>query len=230
MGKIKVRISEQDLTQMIVKNILGGQSSDILGDIFKTLKPKSETEPATPGEVARTSGEFVQLDLNNPIQYEAYKQIADKFISSRSSNLLGIKGSMIADAAKNTQNKYKKYVPVELALAQLAVEGGFSKNPNSRPIRTKNPYNVGNTDSGANIFHNSVQSGIQTYFDLIARNYLTGGKTASDLISNFVNKSGHRYASGGEYERMIDKIASQVKNIGTPIYASIAKRAGEDIA
>lgn len=229
MGKRKILISEQDLTKLIIQSILGGESNP-LGDILKNLGQTSSTSGTESTGVINTNfdTEFPTLNLNNPDEYQTYKQIADKFISSRSSNLLGITGSMLADAAKNVQNKYKKYVPIELALGQLAAEGGFSKNPNARPIRTKNPFNVGNVNSGKNVFHSSVQSGIDTYYDLIARRYLTGNKTATDLLKNFVNDKGYRYADAG-YENLVNKIVTQAKSMSQPVYASLAKKAGSDV-
>ena len=212
---------------MLVRNVFGGKGDDVVGKLLKDLKidkGSSEKESGTETKSStNTAGEFAQLDMNNPQDFDAYEKVANNFISSRSANLLGITGSMLADAAKNAQNKFGKYVPVELSLAQLAAEGGFSKDPKSRPIRTKNPYNVGNTDSGKNIFHSSVQSGIQRYYDLIAKDYLVGDKTASDLLDNFVNKNGLRYATA-KYEGPVSQIANQVKNMSQPIFASIKKQ------
>jgi len=216
-----VVLTEQDLSDIISKilNSTGFSIKDIFGGGKKNLSP-----------IGNKSGNFTNLDLNTSAGYNAYKDICQKFISSRSSNLLGITGSMLADSAKNAYNQYKKYVPAELALAQLTAEGGFSSNPNARPIKTKNPFNVGNTDSGSNIQHGSVQSGIDAYYSLIAKNYLSGGKSVDDLINNFVNNKGQRYASGTQYEDSVKSIANKVKQISQPIYASLNKNAGLDIA
>jgi hypothetical protein len=87
----------------------------------------------------------------------AYSQICQKFIDSKGANPLGISGKMMADGAKQAFERYKKYVPAELALSQLVLEGGIgNKNPNSKPIRTKNPFNVGNVDSGAVVQYGQV--------------------------------------------------------------------------
>jgi hypothetical protein len=233
MGKkFTVRLTEQELADLITKhlmdpkgaNVLGNFIKGILGDKTQTSDTSSTSDSKGPS-ISGNDGTFTTLDLNTTEGYNAYKEIADKFIDSRSANLLGITGSMLADAAKNTFNQYKKYVPAELALAQLAIEGGFSTDPKSRPIRTKNPFNVGNVDSGKNIFHSSVQSGIQTYYNLIAKDYLTGSKTPSDLLSNFVNKNGQRYATAA-YEGPVRQLAQKAKQMAEPVYASLTKKSG----
>lgn len=233
MGKkFVVRLTESELAQMLAAQFMNDELKKYLSRLggVKSTSPTDSSKLGSGDAIKSTSGDFPELDLRTKDGYEAYKNIADKFISSRSSNLLGIKGSMLADAAKNTQSKTNTYVPVELALAQLAAEGGFSKDPKARPIRTKNPFNVGNIDSGKNVFHGSVQSGIQAYYDLMARKYLAGGKSTSDLLRNFVNVSGNRYASNKNYESSVSQIANQVRGMGEPIYASLKKSSTSDMA
>lgn len=250
MGKIKVLLSEEDLMKLFLKGFLGDEKAELADKILKMLKSQGiddekfmemvkQNKPFEPPSDNMTNtftnlnvprGELPQLNLNNPLEFETYAKIADRFISGRSANLLGIRGEMLADAAKNALNKFGKYVPVELALAQLAAEGGFSANPKSRPIRTKNPFNVGNVDSGKNVYHPSVQSGIQRYYDLIAKNYITKNKSASDLLRNFVNKDGNRYASGRSYENLVSKIANQVGMMGQPLYASLGRKLSQNMA
>lgn len=150
---------------------------------------------------------FTDLDLNTAEGYAKYVEICQNFINRQKPNPLEITGQMMAIGAKATLIKTGKYVPPELALRQLRQEGGIGDpNPNAKPVRTKNPFNVGNTDSGAVVNYEKVQGGINRYYDRIAVEYLVNGKTAYDLIANFINRDGNRYASAANYESALQQI------------------------
>ncbi len=194
---------------------------EMLNKLIELLKQKGVTsedlKKLIDSVVTGGSAQFTDIDLTTEEGKRKYTEICQKFISSRSSNLLNITGDMLTRGAVKAFERHNRYVPPELALAQLTAEGGFSKDPNARPIRTKNPFNVGNTDSGANWFADSVQDGIDRYYDLIAKNYLGKGKTATDLVQNFVNKNNNRYASSENYERDVNAIALQANRIAQSV-------------
>jgi len=195
---------------------------EMLNKLIELLKARGVKSEELKAYIdTQISGEgFTDIDLNTPEGYETYVEICDAFISKNGPNPLSITGEMMAKGAKGAFDKYKKYVAPELALSQLLLEGGIKNgNTNSRPIRTKNPFNVGNVDTGENIFHNDVQIGINAYYDLIAKNYLGKGRSAKDLLNNFVNKSGNRYATAPNYEKILNKLAIDVNKISAPIVA-----------
>jgi hypothetical protein len=172
------------------------------------------------------NGIFTNLNLQSQFDVIIYSNICQKFINSRGPNPLGITGKMMADAAKQAFDKYRIFVPAELALGQLAAEGGIgasAANPKSKPIRTKNPFNVGNVDSGAVVQYGQVQSAVNKYYDLIAKDYLSKDKTAKDLLGNFVNKSGNRYASARNYESTVGAIARKANTVAQSVIASTKK-------
>lgn len=158
-------------------------------------------------------GIFTYLDLNNTEDLETYRDICQKFINHRNPNAF-VTGDMMANCAK----KYFSigYVPPELALAQLTLEGGLSKKTDVKPIKTKNPFNVGNTDSGAVNVRPSFEDGVCLYYDLMTRRYLAGGKTADELLVNFVNLNGNRYASASDYEEGLSSLVDTIKKVTQP--------------
>lgn len=153
------------------------------------------------------------LSDETSIVYNKYKELADKFLAAKGAT--GVTGADLARAAVNSYEKYGRTVPVELALAQLSQEGYLAKTkkPN-KPQRTNNPFNVGNTDDGSTVTHSDVSSGIQKYYDLMAKSYLKS-KSSEELLNNFTNSAGNRYASDKNYEK---RLKEHIKEINKIIY------------
>lgn len=209
--------------------VLGGAtiSTEMVKQLISDLKSKNITSDdikkhIDPAVTTGGSVDFTDLDLNTPDGVESYKKICDNFIRLRNPSAQ-VNGEMMADAAERVFKRYGKYVPPELALAQLALEGGLSTNPNHRPIKTKNPFNVGNTAKKDNP-QTSFKDGVNLYYDLIARKYLVKGKTASDLVNDFKNENGYAYAEAGTYEAGLKKLIGNIRDKNAPIYAQLKTR------
>jgi hypothetical protein len=215
-SSVKISTSSSSETE---KEVVTPEMANLM---YEKLKAKGVTKEElakyTDFIVTSGSADMTDLDLSQSVDVEKYSKICDAFIQQRPPNLLHITGKMMASAAQKAFIKYHKYVPPELALAQLAAEGGIGNpNPNSTPIATNNPFDVGNTELG-NTEMPTVEIGVQNYYDLIAKSYLGHGKRAADLLNNFVNKRDERYAGAPNYEKVLTSIAKRVnklsKNLG----------------
>ena len=172
-----------------------------------TVNPSDRIIVDTTGTSISKNIKFTDLDLNTAEGYAKYVEICQNFINRQKPNPLEITGQMMAIGAKSALLKTGKYVPPELALRQLRQEGGIgAPNLNALPVRTKNPFNVGNKDDGTTVTYEIVQGGINRYYDRIAVEYLVNGRTAYDLITNFINRDGKRYASAANYESALQQI------------------------
>ena len=196
----------------------------------KPIKVSPTDAPAIPT--------FTYVDLNTSDGFLAYSSIVQNFIDSRKPNLLNITGEMLAQSAKEAFNdtlvvKVKgkdskvgakgRYVPPELACAQLAEEGGIGNSDRtSRPIKYANPFNIGNTNTGENrTYDQKVTKGIDAYYFFVARDYLRPPKTANDLLKKYTNHYGARYATAGDYERDLTKLSKEAYRYSAPVLASL---------
>lgn len=197
-----------------VKEVITPEMANVMVTKLKEKGVKSEDlnkfiDPITSGGGAS----FTDIDVLDDMGYQKYAKICQTFIDKRNPSAQ-IKGDMLARAAKNSVISYHKYVPPELALAQLALEGGLSSDPTARPIKTNNPFNVGNTETGSK-YYSTIQDGVNSYYRLLAHNYLGSGKTANDLIRSFVNKDNNNYSGkdDGKYEAQLSQIAREANKI-----------------
>lgn len=96
-------------------------------------------------------------------------------------------------------------VPVELAISQVILESAAGTRGRSA---LNNPFNVGEWDNGTKISFSHPSDGIKAYYRLMANDYLQK-RDMEDLLINFLNKNGHRYASDVNYERKLKVLISR---------------------
>lgn len=119
----------------------------------------------------------------------------------------------IALAIYDGCNMYK--VDMVLALAQGVVESHFGVAPTAKRSRaTRNIYNVGNVDSGADEKQVSWRDGVMRYCRLMAKEYnWAPGKEVNlqmMLDHDFYRPRGGRYASAPNYTLQVGKVASRI--------------------
>lgn len=130
--------------------------------------------------------------------FTEYEEKANLYLSREEFEGTPIKGEILALAAENAFDSTGILLPVELCLAQCQWESGMGlkgKSPKN------NPFNIGEYDSGTVMWFDNTFEGVQAYYYLMTTKYLSCS-SIHELFENFVNCSGHRYASGSYEEHV----------------------------
>lgn len=116
-----------------------------------------------------------------------------------------------AEAIASAAIKYD--IPFEFILAVGQLESRFLTDPKARRgSQTKSLFSVGLYDDGRNIrTYDNVNSSVDDFAKLIRNNYLGDNKNIDDLLDDFVNLEGNRYASNINYENQIRKQMEFIK-------------------
>lgn len=154
-------------------------------------------------------------DSNDSIEYtrDVYiHRLESKFDASRE-NLATEVDSYIKSVAPtstltslNLIDLCSKYnVDIRLALSQAHVESHFGTTGTAR--RTNSVFNVGafdghsaNTQIKNGYGYKHPDYSVEPYLQLLTSRYLVKDKTEEDLVKNFVDKNGARYATSKTYE------------------------------
>jgi len=139
--------------------------------------------------------------------FDDYKTRAQVYLDRDVFNGTPITGKILSDCAKTTYDSTGVIVPLELALSQAQLESGMGLKGLSPET---NPYNVGEWDRGTMWKFSNIKQGVQAYFNLIAKDYMPN-KTLTDLLKNFVNTNGYRYASSTSYETNLTNQCSYIQ-------------------
>lgn len=113
-------------------------------------------------------------------------------------------------------------IDIIFVLAQGQIESHYGTTGTAR--KTNSVFNVGaydghsaNKQNKNGFGFNDPNDSIEPYLILLTNEYLVNGKTEYDLMNNYVNYLGMRYASDNNYERMLKSIYNKIKKI-TNIY------------
>ena len=108
-------------------------------------------------------------------------------------------------------------VDIRFVLAQGHIESHFATKGTAS--RTLSIFNVGAYDGHSasrqkrNGFgYSDPNDSIEPYLQLITNEYMVNGKTESDLMQNYVNRLGMRYASNPRYEKMLRSVYKRISN------------------
>ena len=126
-------------------------------------------------------------------------------------------------SGKDIVEKCLEYnIDIAFVLAQGQIESHYGTTGTAR--KTNSVFNVGaydghsaNKQNKNGFGFNNPNDSIEPYLILLTNNYLVNGKTEYDLMNNYVNYLGMRYASNNNYERMLKSIYNKIKKT-TNIY------------
>ena len=180
----------------LLGTIVGGVTVKATGDKHKDQKAFYSTQDEEEHAVWKDS------------VFSDYKKRADLWLSRPIFQGTPLNGDIMSLAARNAYDSTGILLPVELALTQAQMESGMGREGKSPK---NNPYNVGENDSGTVIWYDNTFEGVQAYYYLMCKNYLRC-RDVEDLFVNFVNCSGHRYASSETYEVNVRNQYYVIKN------------------
>ncbi len=119
-----------------------------------------------------------------------------------------ITASDLYNANLITYEKHNIVVPLELAISQAIVETSLGNTGVGKS--RNNPYSI-NSHKGYKKYQN-ITEGVLEYYDIMARTYLRCRNT-EQLLRNFKNCKGGKYATSNKYLPYLREIYYEIKKI-----------------
>lgn len=204
------------ITENVIKFILNMKFSKMaLKDIGKNILGVMGVSLAIGISICGTIYGILSITEKN-YSYEIFESKAELSYYATKDDLVKCIDNYIHSVAENSAmngiaiidvcDKYN--LDIRFVIAQAQVEGHFATK--GIAYKTHSAFNVcaydGRTANDminkGHIFKHPDLS-IEPYAKLLAENYLVNGKTEMDMLDNFVNKDGKRYASNANYEKML---------------------------
>ncbi len=144
----------------------------------------------------------------NTLKYDSIKLV---LINEVNSYINSVTNSSALDGIVIVNSCLKYNIDICFVLAQAEIESHFGTKGLAR--KTNSVFNVFAFDGQS--YHEINKNGkyshpnnsVEPYLNLLCKEYLIDGKTEYDLLHNYINKDGNRYASDENYEKnLFDKM------------------------
>lgn len=151
------------------------------------------------------------IEENHLKYYETKSNLVDEvqhYIDSVSNNSSNLRALALIDECDANN------IDLKFALAQGELESHFGVRGVASV--TNSVWNVGAFDGkGAGEIHKKYHykhpdESIKPYISLLKDRYINDSVSTNDLLSNYVDKGGHRYASSGSYEIQLRSIYNRI--------------------
>jgi hypothetical protein len=113
-------------------------------------------------------------------------------------------------------NCLKNNIDIKFVLAQGHIESHFGTKGTAH--QTHSIFNIGAYDGMSSnkmiskgFRYKNPNHSIKPYIKTLKDNYLVNGKTTKDLLKNYVNKNGKRYATDKHYENNLKTLYNNIK-------------------
>jgi flagellum-specific peptidoglycan hydrolase FlgJ len=170
------------------------------------------------------SKEYIYLQEQIAIQEQLREQRLSEYNEARNQLAIEVDNYISSVAPKANIDAFlmidlcSEYgVDIRFVLAQGHIESHFATKGTAS--RTLSIFNVGAYDGHSasrqrrNGFgFSDPNESIEPYLQLITTEYMVDGKTESDLMKNYVNNLGMRYASNPRYESMLRSVYKRISN------------------
>lgn len=203
--------------KQVISSVLDWIEENVIGIVlvcllFIAFVFLNSTTPEPKTKISHTNE--VENEMYVLKYYAAKKNLVlavDSYITSVAPNS-AVNGIAIVDAC------IEHNVDIKFVLAQAHVESHFGTA--GVAAKTNSIFNVKAYDGrSANDMiekghgYKHPDNSIVPYLELLKSRYLVNGKTEKDLLINYVDKDGQRYASSKTYEQMLVKTIDKMDSI-----------------
>lgn len=207
---------------MIMKNrIIGLLVFLLVGSVTlagaKTFIESLDSNTATTPQTVYVEKEESNEDIIREMMMEEYLSARDQLAIEVDNYISSVAPKANIDPYLMIDLCSEYDVDIRFVLAQGQIESHFATKGTA--ARTLSIFNVGAYDghSAARQRRNGFgfsdpNESIEPYLILITNEYMVNGKTESDLMKNYVNGLGMRYASNPRYESMLRSVYKRISN------------------